>query len=90
MERFTMRIQLDREAREALLELCERTGMTQIAVMSRVLSWFSKQNEVIQSRVLGGLSDETVAELAKQMLTKMASGKLDSAGRVPSGSKSNT
>jgi hypothetical protein len=78
-----MRIQLDREAREALVKLCDRTGMTQIAVMSRVMSWFSKQNEVIQARVLGGLSDETVADLAKQMLQKMASGQLDSSGRIP-------
>lgn len=72
MQRFTMRVQLDAEARDALVTLCERTGMTQIAVMSRVLTWFAKQNEVIQARVLGGLSEETVADLAQQLLKRMA------------------
>lgn len=72
MQRFTMRVQLDAEARDALVSLCERTGMTQIAVMSRVLTWFAGQNEVIQARVLGGLSEETVADLAQQLLKRMA------------------
>ena len=72
MQRFTFRVQLDTDARQSLVALCERTGMTQIAVMSRVLTWFGQQNEVIQARVLGGLTDETVAELARQLLKKMA------------------
>lgn len=72
MTRFTMRVQLDNESRDALVSLCDRTGMTQIAVMSRLMKWFASQNEVIQARVLGGLSDQTIADLSRQLLEQMA------------------
>lgn len=83
MERFTMRVQLDGEARQALIDLTERMGMTQVALMSRVLTWFADQNEVIQVKVLGGLSDDTVANLAKELLQRMAKGEADANGHRP-------
>ncbi|MGD0387481.1 MAG: hypothetical protein ABSC42_00890 [Tepidisphaeraceae bacterium] len=68
-----MRIQLDAEAKEELDELCEKRGMTQIAVMSRLVGWFVKQDEVIQTAVMASLSDPSLRRLAKQLLKQLAS-----------------
>jgi len=72
MKRAIIRIQFDLDAKKALDELCERRGMTQIAVTSRLMKWFVLQDEAIQSAVLGGLSEQAVATLAKHVLEKIA------------------
>ncbi len=71
-KRAVIRLQLDREAKQNLDEMCERRGMTQIAVISRLVTWFSKQNDLIQTSVLGGLQSADIAELSKLMLKRMA------------------
>ena len=71
--RAIMRIQLDAHAKSALDQLCEKRGMTQIAMMSRLVGWFVKQDEVIQTAVMTSLSDAALGKLAKQMLKQMAS-----------------
>ena len=48
-----MRIQLDSGTKHELDGLCEKRGMTQIAVMSRLVRWFVKQDDTIQAAVLG-------------------------------------
>ncbi|MGA3066231.1 MAG: hypothetical protein ABSF29_05215 [Tepidisphaeraceae bacterium] len=47
--------------------------MTQIAVMSRLVGWFVRQDEVIQTAVMASLSDGAMAQLAKQILKKASS-----------------
>ena len=71
--RAIMRIQLDANAKSELDQLCEKRGMTQIAMMSRLVGWFVKQDEVIQTAVMTSLSDVALSKLAKQMLKQMAS-----------------
>jgi predicted transcriptional regulator len=71
--RAIMRIQLDAHAKNALDQLCEKRGMTQIAMMSRLVGWFVKQDEVIQTAVMTSLSEAALGKLAKQMLKQMAS-----------------
>jgi predicted transcriptional regulator len=71
--RAIMRIQLDANAKNELDQLCEKRGMTQIAMMSRLVGWFVKQDEVIQTAVMTSLSDAALSRLAKQMLKQMAS-----------------
>jgi hypothetical protein len=61
--RGIVRLQLDLEAKAKLDELCEKRGMTQIAVLSRVVKWFGKQDEVLQAKVLGLLSDDLLSTL---------------------------
>jgi hypothetical protein len=51
-QRAIMRIQLDADAKQELDRLCDKRGMTQIAVMSRLVGWFVKQDEVIQTAVM--------------------------------------
>jgi hypothetical protein len=78
-KRAIMRIQLDAPSKTELDKLCERRGMTQIAVMSRLVGWFIKQDDMIQTAVMSSLSDPAMAQLAKQMLKNIASGKSGSA-----------
>jgi predicted transcriptional regulator len=68
-----MRIQLDAGAKEELDELCDKRGMTQIAVMSRLVGWFVKQDDVIQTAVMASLSEPAMQRLARQLLKQLAS-----------------
>ena len=72
-KRAVIRLQLDIAAKQALDRLCERRGMTQIAVLSRLVKWFAAQDEVIQASILGLLSDESLSGLAEMLLQRMAS-----------------
>jgi hypothetical protein len=74
-KRAILRIQLDGLAKSDLDAICERRGMTQIAVMSRLVGWFIRQDEVIQTAVMTALSDDALAPLAKQLLKRMSSEK---------------
>jgi antitoxin component of RelBE/YafQ-DinJ toxin-antitoxin module len=66
--RAIMRIQLDSGVKHELDALCDKRGMTQIAVMSRLVRWFVKQDDIIQTAVLQTLSQESMSRLAKQLL----------------------
>jgi hypothetical protein len=74
-KRSIMRIQLDSGAKDRLEAICKRRGMTQIAVMSRMVNWFSLQDDYIQTAVLQTLSDASMATLAKSLLKKLSSEK---------------
>jgi hypothetical protein len=62
-KKAVIRLQLDVPAKQQLDKLCDRRGMTQIAALSRLFTWFGKQDEVIQASVLGLLSDEMLGML---------------------------
>jgi hypothetical protein len=72
-KRAIMRIQLDMSAKAELDKLCEKRGMTQIAVMTRLVGWFVRQDELIQTSVMSSLSDGSISQLAKQLLKRLAS-----------------
>jgi hypothetical protein len=67
-----MRIELTGPAKTKLSNLSDRHGMTQVAMMSRVVEWFATQNEMIQSAVLGRFPPEIEADVAKMVLKRMA------------------
>ena len=71
-KRAVIRLQLDVAAKQQLDKLCERRGMTQIAVLSRLVKWFGRQDEVVQASVLGLLSDEMLGDLSQVLLKRMA------------------
>jgi len=71
-KRAIMRIQLDASAKNELDRLCEKRGMTQIAVMSRLVGWFIRQDEVIQTAVMESLSDSAMSQLARQLLKRLS------------------
>jgi predicted transcriptional regulator len=71
-KRSILRIELSPDAKEKLDQICKAQGMTQISVLSRLVSWFVNQDEVIQASVLGILSAESLQVLAKDLLEKLA------------------
>lgn len=79
-KRSIMRIQLDTTAKDRLETICKRRGMTQIAVMSRLVNWFSLQDDYIQTAVLQTLSDASMAQLAKSLLKHLSSDKSSAGG----------
>jgi hypothetical protein len=79
-KRAIIRLQLDVSAKHALDELCELRGMTQIAVLSRLVKWFATQDEIIQAAVLSLMSDQRLGELAHALLDQRG-GDREKAGR---------
>jgi hypothetical protein len=66
-----MRIQLDARSKDRLAEICEKRGMTHIAALTRIVEWFSRQDEVIQTSVLHNLSQGSLSAIAKSQLKKL-------------------
>jgi hypothetical protein len=70
-KRAVIRLQLEITAKQGLDKLCEKRGMTQIAVLSRLVRWFVAQDEVVQASVLGLMSDAYLGELAPILLKRL-------------------
>jgi hypothetical protein len=70
-KRAVIRLQLEITAKHGLDKLCEKRGMTQIAVLSRLVRWFVAQDEVVQASVLGLMSDAYLGELAPILLKRL-------------------
>lgn len=71
-KRSILRVQLSAEAKLQLDQLCSQRGMTQIAALSRLVSWFVRQEEVIQLTVLGVLSESSASVLANDLLHRIS------------------
>ena len=71
-ERVFVRIELTKSAKAVFHADCEARGMTQIAYMSRLLSWFALQDEAVRMAVLGhipaALAPDVNALIAKRLL----------------------
>jgi len=72
--RVIMRIELFPEAKDRLQDLTDRLGMTQVAATSRLVEWFTAQNEVVQAAVLGLYPEQIRADVANLILKEMAAG----------------
>jgi len=70
--RFIMRIELTGGAKQKLSTLSDKNGMTQVAMMSRLVEWFAGQNELIQAAVLGHYPQEVESDVARLILKRMA------------------
>jgi hypothetical protein len=73
--RVIMRIELYPEAKQALTDLCDRLGMTQVASTSRIIEWFTTQSDVVQAAILGLYPKDIRSQLAEMILRQMASEK---------------
>lgn len=75
-KRAVFRIQLSSEAKDRLLDMSERLGITQIAVTSKLTEWFALQPEGVQAAILGLYPDAIKQDVAKLLLQRMAAGKV--------------
>jgi hypothetical protein len=69
--RHIMRIELTASAKQKLSSLSEAKGMTQVAMMSRLVEWFSVQPPTIQAATLGQFPDEIRPDVARLILKQM-------------------
>ena len=67
-----IRLQLDLPAKQALDKLCERRGMTQIAALSRTVTWLVNQDEILQAWILNLMSQEHLGDMSQIMLKRLA------------------
>jgi hypothetical protein len=70
--RFVIRIELTETAKNQLSDLSERNGMTQVSIMSRLVTWFAAQPDLIQAAVLGRYPREIEQDVARLILKRMA------------------
>lgn len=70
--RCILRVELSSEAKEHLDIVTERTGMTRIALLSRLVTWLGEQPELIQAAVLGRYPKEIERDVARLVLQRAA------------------
>ncbi|HEY7089769.1 MAG TPA: hypothetical protein VH518_16850 [Tepidisphaeraceae bacterium] len=70
-KRHIMRIELTGPAKNKLSSLSDRHGMTQVAMMSRLVEWFSRQDDAIQAATIGRYPPEIEGDIAKLILKRM-------------------
>ena len=70
--RIIVRIELTPNAKECVNEMCERRGMTQVALLSRLVEWFSKQPEILQVTALELLPPDIAPDIARLALKSLA------------------
>jgi hypothetical protein len=66
-----IRIELTPQAKALVEELSDRRGMTQFAILSRLIEWFSKQDATVRAAVLGHYPREVAADVAKMLLRRL-------------------
>jgi len=54
-----------------LNDLTDKAGMTQVAMLSRLVEWFANQSDMIQAAVLGQYPLEIQSEIARLILKRM-------------------
>jgi hypothetical protein len=75
LKRVIMRIELYPEAKDKLADLCDQLGMTQVAATSRLVEWFTDQQDVLQAAVLGLYPEDIRAEVAAMLLKRLTTKK---------------
>jgi hypothetical protein len=70
--RIIMRIELTPKAKEHLEQISDRQGMTQVAMLSRVIEWYANQPEVIQRIIVGHIPPEIERDVARLVLRNIA------------------
>ena len=73
-KRFITRIELTVPTRTKLTDVSHSNGMTQVAVLSRIVQWFAQQPETIQAAILGRYPAEIEPDVAKLLLQRMMDG----------------
>ena len=73
--RQIMRIELSPTAKKQLADTCKKRGMTQVAVASRLVEWFTRQPETIQAAVLGQYPKEIEPDVVRLILERVGKGK---------------
>lgn len=67
-----IQIKLTADAFELINRECVRTGMTKLEMISRVVGWFARQDEIVRAAVVGTIPASIAPDVARLALQKMA------------------
>lgn len=67
-----MRVEVTPEAQSGGDEVCNRTGMTKVAMHSRLIEWAARQDGDVLAVVLGQVSPELLPDPVEKFLKRMA------------------
>jgi len=70
-QRVIMRIELLSQAKEQFTHYCQCSGITQVAVASRLVEWFCKQHDVVQAAVMGLYPEDILDKIPTMILKRM-------------------
>jgi hypothetical protein len=65
------RVQLTLDAKGQLLNETADTGITQIAIMSKLVEWFAAQPDAVQAAILGLYPPSISADVARLILPRL-------------------
>jgi hypothetical protein len=60
------------EVMDRIAQVCQRKGMTQLAVSSKVVEWFARQPDLVQSAILRNFPAKASGEVARLVMQHMA------------------
>jgi hypothetical protein len=72
MPRIIVRVELTPSAKDAVNQMCDHAGMTQVAMLSRAIEWIAAQDEMVKSAILGQYPKAIEADIAKIILKRMS------------------
>jgi hypothetical protein len=78
-QRAVIRLAMESASKKQVDDVCKERGMTQIAVLSRLVKWFASQDEMVQASILGLLSEQMVGDVSKRLLDRLQ----EAAGKSP-------
>ncbi len=71
-DRIILRIELTQQAKRCLKQNSDRQGMTQVAMLSRVIEWYALQPEIVQRIIVGHVPREIEQDVARLVLRRIA------------------
>lgn len=70
--RIVVRMELPADVMARIAQVCQRKGMTQLAVSSRVVEWFARQPSHVQTAILRNLPAKPSGEVARLVMQHVA------------------
>ncbi len=71
-QREIIKIAVEPDAKQAIDAACQRYGMSQIELASRMYRWFARQDETVQASILDLLPSALAPDVAKLVLQRLA------------------
>lgn len=79
-ERKPSQIKMTAEADAVIVAELKRCGMTKIELLSRVVSWYCQQDDVVRGAVAGIIPPSVAPDVARYVLERMAAESKKKAG----------
>ncbi len=81
-KRQNLNLELTPDAKEAIEKVRAWNGMTQKELVGRLVSWFGRQDRVIQQVILGQIPEQIAPDVARLMLQRLAAGQPSTGDRL--------